>query len=207
MSDDHRRLTKDLRDLRVYLQSRFPDAASIPLYVERHYGAQPFEIACVVIGLPDRALRRQVRARAEAALRHLGYRVENRGCDVYDVWPRQTEMSAHDHLRALHGSEGWRAKRRGSRRGWQRRRWWAGLRWDDRMLTAHQEIDLRRRWAPGWGSFARPLLRGRQPRRVPDYRLGARGKRGDPSPRLAHPVTDRPGPCRFERYLREPLAM
>jgi hypothetical protein len=101
VSDDHRRLTRDLRDLRVYLQSRFPDAAPIPLYVERHYGAQPFKIACVVIGLPDRALRRQVRARAEAALHHLGYRVENRGCDVYDLWPCQTEMSAHDHLRAL----------------------------------------------------------------------------------------------------------
>jgi hypothetical protein len=101
VSDDHRRLTKDLRDLRVYLQSSFPDAVPIPLYVERHHGAKPFEIASVVIGLPDRALRRQVRVRAEAALRHLGYLVENRGCYVHDVWPYQSEMSAHDRLRAL----------------------------------------------------------------------------------------------------------
>jgi hypothetical protein len=206
MSDDHRRLTKDLRDLRVYLQSRFPDAASIPLYVERHYGAQPFEIACVVIGLPDRALRRQVRARAEAALRHLGYRVENRGCDVYDVWPRQTEMSAHDHLRA-HGSECWRAKRPGipARR--------APAPVVGRNAVGRPDADRAsgdkppKALAPGWD-------RSRGPCCAVDSLDGCQiivSVQGASDVfhhrRPGRPVTDSPGPCRLEWYLREPLAM
>ena len=82
-----RSLPTDLRDLGIFLRRRFPEIPSIPLYVESHYGSGPREIAFVVVGLPDQALRRQVRALAEAALRHLGYEIENHGRDVYDVWP------------------------------------------------------------------------------------------------------------------------
>lgn len=96
-----RSLPTDLRDLRTFLRRSFPDIPSIPLYVERHYGSEPREIAFVVVGIPARALRRQVRARAEAALRHLGYEIENQGRDVYEVWPDSGEVSAHDTIRAM----------------------------------------------------------------------------------------------------------
>ncbi len=96
-----RSLPTDLRDLRIFLRRRFPEIPSIPLYVESHYGSGPREIAFVVVGLPDQALRRQVRALAEAALRHLGYEIENHGRDVYDVWPDSPEVSAHNTLRAM----------------------------------------------------------------------------------------------------------
>ena len=94
------RLPTDLRDLKIFLQRSFPDIPSIPLYAERHYGSRPDEIAFVVVGLPDQALRRKIRALAEAGLRHLGYDVENQGCDVYDVWPDPRKTSAHDTIRA-----------------------------------------------------------------------------------------------------------
>jgi hypothetical protein len=96
-----RSLPTDLRDLKIFLQRSFPDISSLPLYVERHYGSGPREIAFVVVGLPDRVLRRQVRAFAEAGLGYLGYEIRNQGRDVYDVWPDSGEVSAHNTLRAM----------------------------------------------------------------------------------------------------------
>jgi hypothetical protein len=98
---DDRSLPADLRDLQIFLERCCPNTPAIPLYVERHYGATPREIAFVVVGLPDQALRRQVRALAEAGLRHLGYEIQNRGSDVFDVWPDPREASAHDMVRAV----------------------------------------------------------------------------------------------------------
>lgn len=98
---DDRSLWADLRDLQIFLERSCTGTPAIPLYVERHYGAAPREIAFVVVGLPDHALRRQVRALVEAGLRHLGYEIQNRGSDVFDVWPDPREASAHDIVRAV----------------------------------------------------------------------------------------------------------
>jgi hypothetical protein len=96
-----RNLPADLRDLQIFLRRSFPDIPSIPLYVDRHYGSWAHEIAFVVVGLPDQASRRRVRALAEAGLRHLGYEIANRGRDVYDVWPDRRDASAHEAIRAV----------------------------------------------------------------------------------------------------------
>ena len=114
-----RSLPTDLRDLRILLRRRFPEIPSIPLYVESHYGSGPREIAFVVVGLPDQALRRQVRALAEAALRHLGYEIENHGRDVSTSRPDSPEVSAHNTLRAMNrfGTGDSRKREQRARRG------------------------------------------------------------------------------------------
>jgi hypothetical protein len=98
---DDRSLPADLRDLQILLERSCHDTPAIPLYVERHYGAAPHEVAFVVIALPDQKTRRRVRALAEAGLRHLGYTIQSEGRDVYEVWPRSGEVSAHEAIRAL----------------------------------------------------------------------------------------------------------
>jgi hypothetical protein len=95
-------LQADLRDCQIYLQRIFPEIKRIPLSADRHYGSRDNEIAYVVIHLPEQALRRRVRAQAEAALKHLGYKIEPRSsADVYDVWPDGSVPSAHEIVRAL----------------------------------------------------------------------------------------------------------
>lgn len=95
-------LQGDLRDVQIYLNRTFCDIGWIPFSVDRHYGSREGEIAYVVIALSEQADRRRVRARAEAALRHLGYTIEPRsGADVYDVVPYIGNVSAHETIRAL----------------------------------------------------------------------------------------------------------
>jgi hypothetical protein len=95
-------LQRDLRDVQIYLNRTFSDIGWIPFLVDRHYGSREDEIAFVVIGLSEQAARRRVRARAEAALRHLGYTIEPRsGADVYDVVPYMGDVSAHETIQAL----------------------------------------------------------------------------------------------------------
>ena len=95
-------LEGDLRDVQIYLNWTFRDAGWIPFSVDRHYGSRDDEIAYVVIALSEQAVRRRVRARAEVALRHIGYRIEPRsGADVYDVVPYMADVSAHEAVRAL----------------------------------------------------------------------------------------------------------
>jgi hypothetical protein len=75
--------------------------------VDRHYGAPDDEIANVLINLPDRAQRRRIRAAAEAALKHLGYRIAPQiGFDVHDVRPDPTAASAHEAVRVLQRFDG-----------------------------------------------------------------------------------------------------
>ncbi len=80
----------------------FRDVGRIPFSVDRHHRSGDGEIAYVVVALCEQAVRRRVRARAEAALRHLGYTIEPRtGADVYDVAPCMGDVSAHETVRAL----------------------------------------------------------------------------------------------------------
>jgi hypothetical protein len=96
-------LQSDLRDVQIYLNRTFRDIGWIPFSVDRHYGSREDEIAYVVIALSEQVVRRHVRSQAEAALRHLGYKIEPlSGADVYDVVPYMGEnVSAHETIQAL----------------------------------------------------------------------------------------------------------
>jgi hypothetical protein len=96
-------LQGDLRDVQIYLDRSFRDIGRIPFAVNRHYASREDEIACEMIALfSERGDWQRVQARAEAALRHLGYKIERRGAaDVYDVKPYMVDVSAHEIVRAL----------------------------------------------------------------------------------------------------------
>jgi len=95
-----RDLQTDLRDVQIFIRSAFKGPIWIELH--RHYGSKPNEIAYVVVDVADTERRRLIRARAEAAFRHLGYVIAPvPGSDVYDVLPPRGEVSAHEVIRAL----------------------------------------------------------------------------------------------------------